>query len=180
MDDLANPYASPQPREADAASCSAEPSALNKRLMTAWAAVVVANVVVPLGFALLPTQSTGRWGILSAILVILICGWCFCCAFPVQGRKLVAGSVLTALSQLLPILQLIAGIIGLAIASSLGLFVGGNDGQTDHFVSEFGGFVATMSTGTILVVGAFMVGWLAAFVLPKHWFRALPVQNNPV
>jgi hypothetical protein len=147
--------------------------------MAAWAGALLVNAIVPLMFGMLATDPVGRWGMGAAMAVVLVGGWLFCYAFPVQGRKLIAGSVLTALSQLLPIAQLVAGILGLAVASGLGLFVAGNDGQPDRFVSEFGSFVATMATGTILVAGAFVLGWIAAFVLPKHWFDASPVGTTP-
>lgn len=175
MHDSSNPYVSPQALIGSKVKKSSTPI---KRLQIAWAAVFFANLIVPVTLGLLPTDPVGRWGMGTAIGGMLICGWLFCYAFPVLGRKLIAGSILTALSQVLPIAQFAAGIAGLAIASGLGLFVSGKDYEADHFINEFGSFVATMTTGTILVVGALMLGWLVAFLLPKHWFYSSPVDNN--
>lgn len=96
-----------------------------------------------------------------AILLFLLAGWFFGHRYPRNGKRLVVGGSLVALSQLFPLLHIVSGMIGYKLTQTLGAATNpGDDDVMGAITSEFGGFVCTFSTGSALVTGAFAIGWL--------------------
>ncbi len=116
---------------------------------------------------------------LAAMAGLLVSGGYFCYRFPVMGRKLIAGSALIGLTQIFPIIQIAAGIVGLGIAHKLGLAVEMNDEADDYVAGELGGFVVTFIVGSILILGSAIIGWCAAFLLPVRWFHSAVPPREP-
>jgi hypothetical protein len=132
----------------------------------AWAFVLAINMAVPLLFSGSVTEQHGKLGMGVALLSFLVCG-CYLCAYHRKlALALLVGGVLVALTQLFPILQILAGLIGMAVGQSLGQTSSGADEATPHLRSEVGGFVVTLVTGGILIGAAACSGmailWLTS------------------
>ena len=70
-------------------------------------------MAVPLLFSLALTDQHGRLGMSVAALFLLTIGCVICAANRKLAVALLAGGALVALSQLLPGLQIIAGMVGM-------------------------------------------------------------------
>jgi hypothetical protein len=140
------------------------------------------NMALPLLFGLEVTRHHGLIGMCVASLLMLIVGWLFCMLKPAAARKLVLGSLAVALTQVFPILQIIAGSISIGIAQSLHLAMQGGDDPEFGIAginNELGGFVVTMFVGIILLSCAGMAGLVLGQVLPAKWFVPAP-HPDPV
>ncbi len=126
-------------------------------LYLAWFAVFLLNLAIPLLLALSQTDERGRIGMLIAVTLLCAAG-CWVCANSARaGRSLVVGGVLVGLSQLFPILQMIAGLTAITVAAALGLTK-----REVHasITTEIGGTIVTLITGTILMSMAAGVGFV--------------------
>jgi hypothetical protein len=132
----------------------------------AWLFVFATNLAVPLLFSSSVTQAHGSLGMVFAILALLTLGGFLCTYHRELSRALLIGGVLIAMTQLIPIPQILAGWIGLAIGNALGLAEFSRGDQPARLTSEFGGFVVTLITGGILITAAACIGltlrWLAS------------------
>ena len=131
-----------------------------------WIFVFAINMAVPLLFSASMTEEHGKLGMAVALGAFLTCG-CFLCAFHRElARALIIGGVVVALTQIIPMLQFIAGSIGMAVGLGLGVADFGGDERGPSLTSEFGGFVVTLVTGGILITAAAVSGlsiqWLAS------------------
>ena len=156
---------------------------LDTSAFAAWTFVFGANLIVPLLFGWGLTQDHGRTGMLVALVGFLSAGWAFCFSRPIAARKLIAGSVITGVSQVFPVLHIIAGTMALEIALRFG-FVAINDASPmGHDVSgEAGGFLLTLIVGCTLLVCAAGAGQLLGFLLPASWLirnSNKAVSTNP-
>jgi hypothetical protein len=134
----------------------------------AWPIVFGLNLVIPLLLGWDMTREHGRIGVFLAAALLLTSGWAVCYARPSVARRLILGSTLTALSQLFPILQIVAGCIAVAVADSFALLGHGGHGGPAQF-SEPGGFIVTLLVGCILLTFAGTTGWVLGLLLPKRW-----------
>ena len=93
----------------------------------AWIFVCAINMAVPLFFSATLTEEHGKLGMVLAVVSFFICG-CFLCAFQRDlALAVIIGGVVVAMTQLMPILQIVAGTIGLAVGDALGVADFGND-----------------------------------------------------
>jgi hypothetical protein len=142
-------------------------------LYFAWGAVFAVNMIVPLLFGLSTTSAHGRIGMTAASMLFLAWG-CWLCAVRRQfAAPLIFGAVLVGVSQLVPILHVIAGLIGLTVGQILGLA-----DTRDKVTSEFGGFVVTFVTGGMLIAASAFTGWLIRSMTPAHWWRKQSAEGS--
>jgi hypothetical protein len=156
MPDATNPYLAPQYSEAGLAK---EPGFEGKnamRLYVAWPVVFALNLVMPGLFGLMSTDGAGRVGMLVGTCFLLVCGFWICSSARNIGFALVVGGVPVALSQVVPIIQMVAGTLAFAFAEALGLV--GPGGAMGTATSAAGGFVLTLTTGGLLMAAALVAG----------------------
>jgi hypothetical protein len=164
----ANPYASPTSDTVDSSGEGRSDDESAKRLYVGWLAVFAFNLIVPLFMGWGMTERQGRTGMVLAILVILASGLWICRSARQLGFALVVGGVAVALSQVFPILQVMAGILGFALANGIGLVAdiptpAGDALNADTVVA---GFVVTMTTGGLLLAASIVAGLAIRAVLP--------------
>jgi hypothetical protein len=118
--------------------------------------VFAANLIVPLHWAWDITREGGRIGMACALFGWWVVG-ALTCVRPGPGRAaLVLGGAFIALSQLYPVLQLFAGMVGLCAAAA--------PAGEEHWslismgLSETSGFAATVVTGALLLFFALCSG----------------------
>lgn len=116
-------------------------------LACSWSLVFAANLVVPLMAGWQITEHGGRIGMSCAIVGYWFVGVVACARGWSVGLALILGGVLVAASQLLPLLQLMAGMFSLMAWSP-------PTGGTEEWMyklrlSELGGFTVTTLTGGI-------------------------------
>jgi len=86
------------------------------------------------------------------------------------ARKLIAGSIITGVSQVFPVLHIISGTIALEITMRFGLVIINDSAPLGHDVSsEAGGFFTTLLVGFFLLVCAAGTGRILGFLLPASW-----------
>jgi hypothetical protein len=143
-----------------------------------WIAVFGANLVVPLSAALPMTAHAGRSGLLAGVAALLA-GWLFVVPrFPALRGVLLPGGVALAGSQVLPLFQVAAGLVGFAVVGrrdeigAHALAPDGNSGQPP--LDDPTAFAVTVSTGGTLWVIAVLLGG-ALLVIRRGMRRARPV-----
>ena len=105
-------------------------------MLTAWVFVFGINLAVPLIFSSSMTDEHGKLGMFIAIVSLLACG-CFACAVRrVFADALIIGGVVVGLLQIFPVLQILAGMFGMAAGSALGLADFGDDGRPPSLANE--------------------------------------------
>ena len=119
-----------------------------------WFGVYLVNMPIPIILALALVEGAGTVGMAVGIVLVFGIG-CGACVF---ARRLtipvILGGLVVALGQLFPILQVMAGSIGMGMAKS-----------GDEFLQ---GLVATIITGGILLTAATMLGLLVGLMFPHH------------
>jgi len=160
-----NPYESPKCLAGPLASPADHDDA--RLLLTAWATVFVVNMAMPVFFAWSITGESGRIGMIAASVVLFGCGCWICLMARRLAKGLIVGAVLVALTQVFPALQILAGILGLAVAEALHLSQYRDRGP--EITTELGGFVVTLITGGILMGLSGVTGTLVQRLLPSRW-----------
>lgn len=164
---MTNPYASPESSDASAAQDGRIARQIDKFAVIAWPIVFGLNMIVPAMLGWNMTREQGRMGMFAASGVLLALGWWVCLVKNALARRLIVGSLLTALSQFVPVLQIGAGVAAVALASQLELAdIGFANAEN---VTELGGFVITFVVGGILIACAGIAGLIAGLVLPQRW-----------
>lgn len=125
-----------------------------------WSFIFVAQLPIPLLLASNVTPRDGGHGLLAAMGLLWLFGLVVGSSVPGVGRRLVVGGLFVALLQLIPMLQVIAGSIGLSCAAAAeGSEMGRGSGYY-QITSAWGEFIAATITGGILMV----VAWILGFV----------------
>ena len=111
-------------------------------------------------------NTRGGIGVGISITAFLLLGWIICRLAPSLAKCLIAGSPIVALTQVFPILHLIAGLLGFLAAVALGLATDGDpmDGAGPQIDTILGGFLISTVTGCLLSIMAFFFGWIAVIV----------------
>ncbi|TWT73472.1 hypothetical protein Pla123a_38080 [Posidoniimonas polymericola] len=164
-----NPYQSP--------SVAADPpvprAALWDRFsVVGWPVVYALNIIVPLMFGWGMTEQAGRVGMFVAMAVVLAGGWWLAPRHAWVGRRLIVGAVITALSQVIPILHIYIGMASIAIVTSVGSLVAGEPLDaplSGPLRSETAGFAVTVLVGGSLIVCSLVFGLVLGLLLPRKW-----------
>jgi hypothetical protein len=171
MTDAINPYQSPHQTVSEDVPFDRQMSSVDRFACIAWPIVFLLNIIGPAMIGWDITSQSGRSGMVAASLLLFISGWCACLARPSLGRKVVTGAVILAPSQLFPIIQIIAGIIGFWVAATLGLAKDCDDLPV-HMVDEIGGFLVTLVVGAILIGVAAEIGVCLTWLSPQRRLSA--------
>jgi hypothetical protein len=118
-----------------------------------WVVVFVLNLVIPLMYGLSAARGDARFGMLLGIAILLALGCWASLASRTIGMALLVGGGIVALSQFLPALQILAGLIAVGAAG----IIDGTGGRM-AVGSFLGGLVATVVTGGILIGIALALG----------------------
>jgi len=170
-----NPYESPlEP----AVEMRRAPRPSARTLHIAWAVVFAINVALPLLLGLPTANDSGRFGIVAAMVLALLAGFYVCANYRRLAQALVAGGALVGVSQLLPALQIFAGILGMAAAESLGLVIDGNDEVQVTITSAVAGLVVTTVTGGALITAAVALGLLLQVFTNESWWGYPLLKNS--
>lgn len=162
--DSVNPYLPPTTASTVEELSDAPVANAPSNLYGKWMVVFALNMIMPGLLGWIVTSDQGRLGMIAGALLMLCGGWTVCYYRPAIAAKTILGAVPIALSQLFPILQFIAGMIGFALADGLGLSI--DDELVGPITSELGSLVVTVVTGSILITEAAVVGWLLSLALP--------------
>lgn len=172
MTSEANPYQSPSTQVAAEEAALRLARKVDYLSIVCWPLICLGNMLMPFTFAAaLMNEQRGQIGAALAAAMLLIAGWVLCWLRPVWVRTVMVGAVVTGLSQIFPILQMIAGIIAIAVAALLGLGVA-DDGPAEMpaITSELGAFVIGIQVGLLLLIVATGIGLFLRLLLPKEWF----------
>ena len=86
-------------------------------------------------------------------------------------------SVITAISQVFPVIQLVTGIIAYEVTLHLESHVQTADDGLPRITTIAGGFLCTIFMGAMVATIAGVLGWCSSFVLPARWFTT-PSPGN--
>jgi hypothetical protein len=175
---MSNPY---QPPLGDAANerivtavdseASTVSTSRTGRLVLWWLVSFAVNLIIPVLFGSEVVVEHGIWGGAFAVAGTALLGIQACRWWPGFMRRINVGAVLVAISQLMPIVQLIAGLIAISIAEKVGLARAEEGQLVQQANSELGGFVITLVTGAILLGVSLIVGSLLTLCYDK-FFRS--------
>ena len=134
-----------------------------------WSILFICNLLVPFFLGLGATESGGRIGMFLGIGVLWFMGLPFGYFSTRFRMSIVIGTSITACLQLVPILQMIAGIIAYSTWNA----ATGMDIRTSDLSGELSGFAITVLTGQILI--AFSVGCVH---LVRSMYRATTIPER--
>jgi hypothetical protein len=135
----------------------------------AWGIVFALNSIIPLCFGLDVTRSGGRMGMMAATVALWLLGHILCARSADAASVLVGGGSCLAMTQVVPIVHLMAGRIALRLC---GVSILGETGP----IGEIRSFIVTMVTGLQLAMVACALGY-PLWLYRKH--RA-PDHNCPL
>ncbi|MGV3484235.1 MAG: hypothetical protein ACO1RT_07445 [Planctomycetaceae bacterium] len=128
-------------------------------LLVVWPILLALNLVMPLVVGMPMIESSGKLGVAIAVAAFAITGWIICVYRPQLSKRLLAGSTVVGLSQIFPVLHLIAGKTAFSIVAHVGQAEVGGDLGLDRIKTEFGGFLVALLTGGVLTVCAVAIGY---------------------
>jgi hypothetical protein len=122
------------------------------------------NLIVPLVLGSGVLEGHGQAGKYCAIAFYWVSGLMVCAARPHLGRVLVKGGIITACTQLMPVLRFAAGLAAVMIGDQAGVRS-----------AESFGFIALIITGGLLLIAAYLSGRL--WVSFENW--AIEPSRHP-
>ena len=145
-----------------------EPGGGNLRWHHVWTAVLAANMIVPMMFAK-GMSSVGEGAHIGMGLAVGLL-WLIGDLAGVRSlrirRALTWGGAAVALSQALPILQVVAGVVGLGLVRRLFRLRGDEFGFIAGKMPESAVFLATFLTGGLLFFAAYVAGLILLPLVP--------------
>ena len=145
----------------------------NQRLLTLftqWLIAFSANMIVPLIFGLSETHENGRDGLWFAVASLFAIGLAVCMFQQRLATTTIIGSVVVGLSQLFPILQIIAGVLAFGMTDRFGLRHNDALDSWPRIYNESSGFVVTFVTGSLLILASLITGALIRLNTPSQWW----------
>jgi len=141
-----------------------------------WTVILAFNLIVPTLVAWGFTNNPAKLGSGFAVFLIAVIGYYFCITKPLPMLFIVRGGVLVALSQFVPVLQLVAGAVSIR---ALILFRIVDDSSFSQMLSTpAAGFLVTMLTGLILIGVSLTLGFLLRIVTPDRWWLSKSSSAN--
>ena len=125
------------------------------RLYEASIAVFLFNMIVPLYFALEDVPDAGRVGIMAAAMLWLASGFLISAVDRKNFAFFIAGAMMIGLTQMLPILQILAGLIGEMLATLVRIQLISFETTVRN---EVNGFITTLVTRGILIAASGVCG----------------------
>jgi hypothetical protein len=165
-----NPYQEPMYGAGNSHTIDRSVRCGDRRHYFAWVVVFVFNMAVPLLFGWEETRDHGKVGLMVAALLLLALGCLICAADRRLATPLIAGSAMIGITQVFPLLQIVAGLLGMSVGRALGLGAHGRDAGPGRIGSEAGGFVVTLVTGGILMAVSAGSGMLIRLLTPSRWW----------
>lgn len=177
-----NPFASPQslelPSQQDTddggiASSTLAAAPKNQELSAAagitWVVVFLLNLILPC----LASWNMGHSGvgIFLAIVILLVGSTWLLVRKPNLAQPALVGGAITALTQFVPVLQLVVGLLCLAFVDFL--FLGVKPIQDKPILLEFFYLLVTLLMGVVMLAIAGGLGWLLVF-LARYATRRTP------
>lgn len=135
-----------------------------------WTVVVLCNLVVPLFVGWSLTQGFGQIGILLAVLLALVFGYWASVYMPLPVLFTLRGGMLVALSQFMPILQLIVGMVTIDFFRKTRIIP--EESLDRGNIGFLGAFLLTATVGSILMAISCGLGLLLRLVTPDRWWLA--------
>ncbi len=153
-----NPYQAPVDDQVQAM-----PTGPARASVWGWIVVYVVNLPVALFLGCCTTSGAATFGMCIAVVFQLAAGIFATRRFPGTLSVIIIGGVLTALSQLYPVLQMFAGVVALGITTSIFPSVEADLGV--RIVGSFpAGFLATCITAFLVILVAGAVGGLVQLI----------------
>jgi hypothetical protein len=165
-----NPYQSPQP-SSHGPSLSSAPQKGGTIVFGAWVIVFLFNMGMPLFFALSMTGPSERIGMFVAALLLFVAGLLVCRENGHFAWSVIAGAIIVGISQAVPVLHVIAGLVGFQIAAAFGFTLDGNADRADRSAGVGGGLIVTLVVGGILLGASTGIGVILRLITPKHWWE---------
>lgn len=137
-----------------------------------WLAIFTLNLPVALSLGGGFTQNGGQAGMCAAIAFLWFWANCVGERKPAFASAMTTGGVVVALLQFLPILHIMAGIIGLGVGDPSTI----RNGSPLH--REFRGFLATLITGGILQAIALAIGWISCRYFDHPYRNLLTLHDD--
>ncbi len=139
----------------------------NHFLAVWWTFIYALNLIVPLFLCSMIVMGAAKIGMTCGILAAWGVGLAICILRGPWRRALLTGSVITAISQFLPVAQIFAGSYAI---QTWRWFTGSGDRATTFA----DGFAITIFTAQIMFVVALVIGW------PIIWAREIvrPVNTT--
>ncbi len=164
----ANPYAAPMVHDFSS-SGETTTTFFTKPivLQSAWLLAVLINLPIPVMFGSGVVVGPARFGMLLGIIAVYAVGvWC-CTMQSGTMWRLIVGSLLTALSQLWPVLHMFVGLIAMGISRAIFFVVDENFTRIPEVIS------ATILTGIGLILPSFAFGLVGIAVFRIRAFGSL-------
>ncbi|MEO1617339.1 MAG: hypothetical protein AAFV88_15925 [Planctomycetota bacterium] len=152
-----NPYRPPppegEPDEPETSSTEGTPEQPKplRVFYAAWTVVVALNCIMPFLFATSTVNRSGFLGIGLGILTFVIAGAWVGTLGPNLRKGMVSGGLIVALTQFMPIAQLLAGICAIEVIRFLGLEAEVT-GAPFPIMGPVGAYLCTILTGGALIV----------------------------
>ena len=155
-----------------------EVNANSRYLSYAWPIVFLLNLIVPILLASSLLKITAVFGLIVVVVAYLAVGWLIGRRWPGLLRRVVAGGWVICVSQVLPMIQMLAGLIAIELVGWLGV-----TNSVDDLMSPKGlnsGVTVALVTffcGGILLTAALFVG-VGIIGVKDFFWRAPPVATE--
>ena len=158
-----NPYESPQTIDAKFRQEVSEDSPW--KIYIQWTLVLGFNLIVPLYLAQMIVDSMGKVGVYGGVMVIYGIGLGLCVKMPWIAKTLNAGGFAVGISQLFPVLQLVAGFIAIGAVGYGRIVLGSTSNSWAKIDTVMSGFTTTLITGGFLTLVSIGVGKIILMAL---------------
>lgn len=134
-----------------------------------WTAALLFNLIVPVLIGWSITDSNAKIGVAAAIALFLLAGYVACNYYPLLMLFTIRGSIFVGVSQIIPALHLMMGLMSLEFLAILGLI------SKDQAVTLTGfvmGFLMTVALGLQLLIISLGIGLILRLITPDRWWLA--------
>lgn len=171
MQDESNPFEAPTSRPAIPRPFTwpARSRVARRRRLIGWLVIFVLNLPFAVYFGAGMGGPEVWLGMTLAVIVLGGFGAWYCLSSARRGMAMIVGGGFVASSQVIPALQVFAGLFGVGLAQGLGFVVGAHPGGGPLLSGIGGGFVASMVSGSLLMFAALVVGLIVNHLLPDRW-----------
>ena len=139
-----------------------------------WTVLFLGNLILPLLLAIELVHGRGWLGVVAGCTFCWLSGLCLMIMQTASKRTMLIGASLTGLSQLFPILQVLAGIIALTVWQPTAHMLGIDERLSANFI---GPCFVTMSTGGILMTVAIFSGGGMSVMARAFTYRESPLRR---